>query len=163
MAGWIQRPGVERSFDFFVRSEHLAKAAQAMEKAIPGLSVVDGLLRKRLVIRDSKQTVANLIRPVQSPECQIFDNASRLRIGGEICFVPSLEMALAIKFAAMNSIYRPGVDQMLDAYEFALIVKHQTRVDEAKLRQLVSPLFRGAAKSVCQKIKQSGAHIAPVV
>ena len=154
LAGWMQKPQAETEIDFLIAQKDLEKAAQSLTDLIPRTKLVKTPLRWRLVDRKDKPGVINLIRPVMEPERWVFENAKTIQIDGQTCRVPSLEMAMAMKFCSSACIYRNEEGKLLDKYDLARMVSRNVRRNEAKLGKLAARLFPGGARLIRKLINQ---------
>ena len=154
LAGWMQKPQAETELDFLVAQKDLEKAAQAVTNVLPRTKLVKTPLRWRLLDRQDKPGVINLIRPVMEPDRWVFANAKTIQIDGQTCRIPSLEMAMAMKFGSIASIYRNEEGKLLDKYDLARMVSRNARRNEAKLSKLAARLFPGGARLIRKVINQ---------
>ena len=68
--------------------------------------------------------------------------------------VPSLEMALALKFAPMVSLYRADDDKHVDAADFIRVVRQNPDIDLDKLSTLGELVYPGGGKEIIGLIRR---------
>ena len=61
--------------------------------------------------------------------------------------IPTLEMALAMKFAAMTSPNRQEEDKFQDAHDFIRVVKQNDEINDAKLHALGELVYGGGVQT----------------
>jgi hypothetical protein len=73
---------------------------------------------------------------------------------GQTYKIPSLEMALAMKFAPMVSIYRLDIDKYQDAHDFGHIVYSNPNIDLKKLAELGNLVYPEGGKEVVEMVRR---------
>jgi hypothetical protein len=68
--------------------------------------------------------------------------------------VPSLEMALALKFAPMDSLYRAELDKQQDAVDFGRIVLNNPDLDLEKMSALGELVYPGGGKEIVELVRR---------
>ena len=83
--------------------------------------------------KETQEVAIDVMKPLQPPYHVIFKHAKKVSAGKDGYRIPTLEMALACKFAPMISLMRvDGKDQ--DAADFIAIVKKNTDIDLEMLK-----------------------------
>ncbi len=65
----------------------------------------------------------------------------------------SPEMAIVMRYAAYQDIYRSDRDRRLDAYNFIQLVHRTSNFDEDNLRELAGCIFRGAGERILALVR----------
>ncbi len=73
---------------------------------------------------------------------------------GQTYFIPSLELALAMKFAPMVSPTREDEKKYQDAHDFILMVKTNPDIDLETLADLGDLVYNGGGKEILEKVRQ---------
>ena len=73
------------------------------------------------------------MNPLQPPHRDVFKHTQPLMVEGQPCRIPSLEMAIVMKFAPMISLYRADKDKFQDAHDFLAMVEVNAEIDLEKL------------------------------
>jgi len=106
--------------------------------------------------RDTKlgPVVIDLLRAKDPLLQAVFKNSVPLETEGQVCWIPTVEMALALKFALMGSQNRPEYKRHLDASDFIRMVDVNKSIDLVKLRELGELVYPGGGKELTEKIGQ---------
>ena len=97
------------------------------------------------------------MKPVQQPYREVFRHTHALQIEGESVRVPSVEMAVAMKFSAMASLYRSAENKHQDAHDFILMVKGNPDLDEKEMSRLASLIYPDAGKNLLELVRKARA------
>jgi hypothetical protein len=134
IVGYRSEPRATQDVDILVRKRDHRKAIAAIRKAYPKLRMVDSPVVTRFIDDRAGKVVIDLMRPA----FRIYQLAFRHRVWvkDEYC-IPSLEMALVAKFAAMTAPNRPERKRLVDAGDFRDIVEFNLdSIDRYRLRRL---------------------------
>jgi hypothetical protein len=157
IARWKKEARATLDVDVVVTARQLKKAVAALLKAFPHLEAVDLPVVTRLRERTSQEVVIDVMKPVQQPYREVFKHTLETCIGKESCHVPSLEMALVMKFAAMTSARRDVADKYRDAYDFIRMAKHNDDMDRDQVARLASLMSPEGGKDVLDMIDKARA------
>src|SRR5262245_25026066 len=78
----------------------------------------------------------------------------RIETRARVYHVPSLEFALAMKFAAMVSPFRATDKKYIDAADFMRIVGANPAIDLDKLVQLGRRVYPGGGKEIVEMVRR---------
>jgi hypothetical protein len=81
-------------------------------------------------------------------------HAHTVESGGQRYQIPSLELALATKFAAMISLTRADRDKFQDVRDFMYIVDMNPNIDLEKLHALGQLVYIGGGDEIVEKVRQ---------
>jgi hypothetical protein len=118
---WLGEPRATRDIDLLIQKRHHRKAVKAVREAYPALLVEDCPAVTRFSDPADLQVVIDLMKPVEDLHKEVFKYT--VAAGKTHCF-PTLEMALACKFAAMTSPNRTERKRHLDAADLIGMVEH---------------------------------------
>src|SRR5262249_31613402 len=107
----------------------------------------------RLKDRDTDDVLIDLMKP-RDLYRQTFKNTQELTEGKQTYRVPSLEMALAMKFAAMISPNRAEEKKHQDAHDFIVMVKQHAELNEEVLRQLGALVYGEGGDELLEMIRK---------
>jgi hypothetical protein len=125
--------------DVLIAKKDHAKAVQAIRTAYPKLQAVDYRPMTRFIDPATRKGVIDLMKPVEPVYRMVFKNYVAI---GNKYLIPTLELALISKFAAMTSSNRPVAKKYVDIGDFIDIVQHnQDVIDLAKLRRLGNKVY----------------------
>ena len=94
------------------------------------------------------------MKPIQQPYCEVFNNTINVVEGKTKYRIPTLEMALAMKFSAMTSLYRADEDKFQDAHDFILMVKANIDIDDARLKEIGSLMYPDGGKDLLDMVNK---------
>jgi predicted nucleotidyltransferase len=155
LAGWIKDPRATKDVDVVVAARHVKKAVKVLVEAFPEVESVELPVVVRLRERGTENVVIDVMKPVQQPYLEVFKHTHKVVSGGQTYRVPSLEMAIVMKFSAMTSLYRAADDKHQDAHDFIRMVKNNPDLDREKLAELASHLYREGSKDILEMVRQA--------
>jgi predicted nucleotidyltransferase len=155
LAGWLKEARATEDVDVVVAAKQVKKAARVLCEAFPHLEAMDlpGVIRLR--DRETQEVAIDVMKPIQQPYREAFKHTHTVHAGGQTYRVPSLEMALVMKFAAMTSLYRADEDRYQDAHDFIRLVKQNPDFDKEKLAALGSLLYPDGGKDVLELARKA--------
>ncbi|MDP1711805.1 MAG: hypothetical protein Q8K86_05050 [Candidatus Nanopelagicaceae bacterium] len=98
-------------------------------------------------VRDGKHVVLDLMKPVDLYTL-VFKNSRSGMIGGVKALIPTVEMAVAMKYSAMISPHRIRKKKGQDAVDFINLVEATPKLDVGKVGKLVAYLYPGSEAEV---------------
>src|SRR5262249_10880901 len=108
----------------------------------------------RLRDRESHEVRIDVMKPNQELYRHVFKHTHTVTSHGRIYKIPSLEMALAMKFAPMISLNRADIDKYQDAHDFGRMVVSNPTIDLQKLAELGDLVYPGGGKELVEKVGQ---------
>jgi len=157
IARWKKEGRATFDVDVVVAARQVKKAVAALLKAFPDLEAEDLSVVTRLREPEKRQVVIDVMKPAQQPYREVFKHTLQAVVGKESCAVPSLEMALVMKFAAMTSLYRAAEDKHRDAFDFIRIAKHNDAIDRNKAASLASLIYPEGGKDLLEMLDKARA------
>lgn len=145
LGGWMGKPRATEDVDVVVMAKHLRRATQALAAMFPHLEPEDHEVVVRLRDRTTGVVAIDLIKQ-RALFREVFKHTKKVFQGKEPYLVPSLEMALTMKFAAMLSPNRADKDKHLDAHDFMHMVDLHPEIDVEVLAHLGELVFGGGGK-----------------
>ncbi|HET6879728.1 MAG TPA: hypothetical protein VFI31_06225 [Pirellulales bacterium] len=150
ISGWLSEPRATRDVDVVVQKRHFAKAVRAVQAAWPELLVKEYPVVTRFLDPANNEPVIDLMRP-NDVYREAFKNCVRV---GKTHDVPSLELALAAKFAAMVSRNRERRKKHFDAGDFIGIVeRNHAKIDVERLRKLGDAVYPGGGDEIVRFVE----------
>jgi hypothetical protein len=154
LGGWTGKPRATADVDVIVAKRHLKKAVQALSAAFPELEAVDCPVVVRFRPPGTQDTVIDVMKPNQGVIAAALKNTHTVRGGRQSYRIPSLEMALALKFAAMISPYRHVDDKLQDAVDFRRIVNANPNVNAGKLAVLGALVYPDGGRKIVEMVRR---------
>jgi hypothetical protein len=131
---WMHEPRGTRDVDVLVQKSHQRKAVRAIRVAFPALIVEDYPAVTRFLDPTDRQLVIDLMKAVEEIHRSVLKDT---KPAGALHRFPTLEMALACKFAAMTSPNRSERKKHLDAADLiAIVERHFENIDRDVLFSL---------------------------
>jgi hypothetical protein len=154
LVGWTKTPRATQDVDVLVGVRGQKKAVRALLAAFPHLQSEDHEVVTRLRETESQRVVIDVMKANQELFRAVLKHTHTVEAEGESYQVPSLEMALAMKFAPMISLNRADEKKLIDASDFIVIVKSNPEIDLEKLAQLGDLVYPGGGAEIIEKVRQ---------
>jgi hypothetical protein len=150
LGGYRSQARATQDVDVLIARRGHAKAIRVLRSAFPKLVMQDSPIVTRFKDPATGEPRIDLMKPLQKVHQMVFRHTQQV---GDSHRVPSLEMALISKFAAMTSPYRERLRKMQDAVDFAdMVVHNKSEIDRAKLVRLAEQVYAGGSKEVNELI-----------
>jgi hypothetical protein len=145
------QPRATQDVDVLVRKKDIPKAIRVLKEAFPDLTFNDTPVVARFADPATGQVALDVMKPTQKVYQMVFRHSVPM---GTTHAIPSLEMALISKFAALTSPHRERLRKMQDATDFAVMTEHnKDHIDRAKLRRLAEQVYPGGSGEIQQLIE----------
>jgi hypothetical protein len=95
------------------------------------------------------------MKPLQQPYRDVFKNARTVQLEGQAVRIPTLEMAIVMKFSAMTRLYRADADKFQDAHDFLLLVRNNPGLDKGRLAKLASTIYPEGGKDLLEMVRKA--------
>lgn len=154
LGGWTGEPRATKDVDVLVAARSHKKALTALLAAFPHLQAEDNQVVTRLRDPETREVVLDVMKPNQPLYHDALNHTHPVESGGQKYLVPSLEMALAMKFSAMISLTRSDDKKHFDAGDFIRIVKANLNIDLEKLHALGQFVYNGGGDEIVEKVRQ---------
>lgn len=154
LGGWTQTPRATEDVDVLVAARGHKKAVRALLAAFPHLEDEDQEVVTRLRNRENQKVAIDVLKPNQPLYREALKHAAVVQSGGQSYQVPTLEMALAMKFAPMISLAREDKKKHLDAHDFIQMVEVNANIDLEKLAALGDLVYPGGGQELVEKVRQ---------
>ena len=154
LAAWRKKPRATEDVDVVVAVRQVKKAVRMLLAAFPQLEPVDLPVVVRLRERGTEDVAIDVMKPLQQPYMEVFKHTKKVSIQGETYRIPSLEMAIVMKFSAMTSLYRADADKFLDAHDFMLMVQGNRDFDRKTVVELASLIYADGGKDVLEMVRK---------
>jgi hypothetical protein len=154
LVGWTKKPRATEDVDVIVAAKHQRKAVRALLAAFAHLEEYDLPVVTRLRDRESKTVAIDVMKPNQQLFREAFKHTCSVTLEGQTYRIPSLEMAIAMKFAPMISLTRSDEHKYQDASDFITIIKANPSIDLEKLAELGELVYPGGGQELVEKVRQ---------
>jgi hypothetical protein len=157
VGGWMNEARATEDVDVVVAQKHVRKAVKALLEAFPHLEADDHEVVTRLREKGTGAVVIDVMKPTQPHLRVIFKNTETIRSKGQEYRIPSLEMAVALKFAPMVSLTRADKDKYQDAHDFLALVENNPEMDSEKLAELADLIYPGGGTELLELVRKARA------
>jgi hypothetical protein len=154
IGGWMNAPRTTQDVDLVVSLRGEKKAVRVLLAAFPWLVADDCGVVIRLRDRESKAVVIDVIKPHEPLFRVALKHTHTVEAEGGTFFIPSLELALAMKFASMISPNRQDEKKHLDAHDFIAMVKTNPDIGLGTLAELGQLVYNGGGPEILEKVRQ---------
>jgi hypothetical protein len=154
LAPWIKDPRATKDVDVVVAAKHLKKAVGALAEAFPQLEPIDIPVVVRFRDAQTEEVFINVMKPLQQPYREVFKHTKSVSLKGQTYRIPTLEMAIVMKFVSMTSPYRADDDKHQDAHDFIRMIKHNPALDKVQLAQLACLIYPDAGKAILEMVRK---------
>jgi hypothetical protein len=154
IGGWMQKPRATEDVDVLVAIRGQKKAIAALLAAFPFLQEEDHEVVTRLLDSQTKVVRIDVMKPNQPLFREMLKHTHQVESGGQVYSIPSLEAALAMKFAPMVSLNRAGRDRLQDAHDFMYIVDNNPDIDLEQLAAFGQLVYNGGGAEIVEKVRQ---------
>jgi hypothetical protein len=155
LGGWMKKPRATVDVDVLVGARVVKKAVRVLLAAFPHLEADDHDVVTRLRDRESKSVAIDVLKPNQALFRAALKETSTVEWEGATVQVPTLEMALALKFAPMVSLNREVEKKYQDAHDFITMVKANPEIDLDRLAELGDLVYSNGGKELVEKVGQA--------
>ncbi len=154
LAGWMKEARATEDIDFVVMTKHHKKAIKALLTAFPHLEADDQEVVTRLRDRASQEVAVDLMKQNQPLHRAAFKYVVKVSASRQTYLIPTLELALALKFAPMVSLLRADEKKHMDAHDFIKMVKMNADIDLETLSELGDLVYAGGGQEILEKVRQ---------
>jgi hypothetical protein len=154
IGGWMRKPRATEDVDVLVASRGHKKAVKALMAAFPYLEVQDEDVVTRLRDPESNVVMIDLIKPNQPLFREVLKQGHPVTSGGQNYQIPTLEAALAMKFAPMISLNRAEEDRHQDAHDFMYMIKVNAEIDLQRLEKLGALVYPSGGKEILELVRK---------
>ncbi|MCY3018966.1 MAG: hypothetical protein NTW87_08060 [Planctomycetota bacterium] len=148
--GWIKEPRVTEDVDVLVAKRHLKRALDAVSGVFPDLKAHDTPVVVRFF--QENKAVLDIMKPHHPLFLETLKSAVDKHLWGIKVRVPSLEMALTLKFFSMTSQGRQEEDKHQDAHDFIHLVKSNSSISLVKLQAWGEMAFTGGGGELVKMV-----------
>jgi hypothetical protein len=154
IGGWTKKPRATEDVDVLVAARSVRKAAQVLLAAFPRLEEDDHTVVTRLRDRDTKEVAIDVMKSNQALMAEALKQTHEVQSGGQTYLIPSLEMALTLKFAAMIGPNRADEKKHFDAGDFISMIKANLDIDIDQIRTFGALVYPGGGQEIVDKVGQ---------
>ena len=154
VGGWTGKPRATEDVDVLVGARGHRKAVRALLAAFPRLQAEDHEVVTRLRDPETKAVVIDVMKANQPLYRDALKHTHLVESEGQTYAIPSLELALAMKFSAMISLTRSDDKKHMDAADFIRMVRTNSDIDPEKLHALGQLVYNGGGDEVVEMVRK---------
>jgi hypothetical protein len=154
LGGWMRKPRATQDVDVLVATRSAKKAVRELLTAFPHLEELDYPVVTRLQDRESKEVVIDVMKAHHELFREALKHTHTVTSGKQTYRIPSLEMALALKFASMLSMTWSNPKKYQDAHDFMAMILANSDIDQEKLTAFGEFVYPGGGKVLVEKVGQ---------
>jgi predicted nucleotidyltransferase len=151
---WLEEPRTTQDVDIIVGPRNHKKVVRLLTENFPGLQPEDQEVVTRLRDRESNRILIDVMKTNQAHVKAALKNATSIEMENVPIKVPTLEMALVLKFAPMISLMREDQKKFSDASDFTAMVKFNQNINLESLAELGDLVYPGGGKEIVEKVRQ---------
>jgi Nucleotidyl transferase AbiEii toxin, Type IV TA system len=154
LAGWMKKPRATEDVDVIVAARQHKKATKALSAKFGHLEVEEHEVVTRFRDRETRQVLIDVMKATQPLHRGALKHTHPVQSHGQTYQLPSLEFALAMKFAAMVSPNRGDTKKLQDAHDFRRMIEVNQEIDLAQLAEFGELVSTGGGKEVLEMVRQ---------
>jgi hypothetical protein len=151
--GWMHEARATMDVDVIVAARQHKKAVRLLLRRFRTLEAVELPVVTRLRDRETHEVAIDVMKPFELYRAT-FKNTHTVQSGKQTYRIPSLEMALAMKFAAMVSPNRLDTKKLIDAHDFIMMIRANAEIDDEKLAELGELVYPGGGAEVLELLRR---------
>ncbi len=125
-----------------------------MLAAFPQLQAEEEEDVTRLRDGETGQVLIDVMKTNQPLYRAAFRHRHGVKWEGQVYSIPSLELALVMKFTAMVSVTRDYADKYIDAHDFLCMAQSNADMDSRKLHALGQLVYNGGGDEIVEKVRK---------
>jgi hypothetical protein len=154
LGGWMRKPRTTQDVDVLVAARGHKKAVRALLAAFPDLEAEEDDVVTRLVEPTTKTVRIDVIKPNQPLFREVIKHRHPVTSEGQTYNIPTVEAALAMKFAPMISLNRPEEYRHQDAHDFITIIKANPEIDLRQLAMFGDLVYNNGGKEIVELVRK---------
>lgn len=159
LTGWLREPRATLDVDVVVPLRSHKKAVRVLLAAFPNLVVkAHDVVSRFTEGENSNDVLIDVIKPTEALFRVLFKNTEPVQESDCTYNIPTLEMAIALKFAAMVSPRREDRKKLLDAHDFITMVRANPDFNRAKIAELGELVYAGGGAEITEHARRALAH-----
>jgi predicted nucleotidyltransferase len=155
LGGWMNKPRTTSDVDVLVAVCDAVEAVDSLLAAFPRLKLEDHHGVARLLDPESPKAAIKVLKAVEDLLQTALMHTCEVEFDGVKYRIPSLETALALKFAPLVRLSRGDALWYLHAHDFISIAKMNPDIDLDQLAELGDLVYLGGGKEIVEKLGQA--------
>ena len=154
LGGWMGEPRTTTNVDILVGLRLHKRAVSILLAAFPQLHAQEHEDETRLRDAETGQVLIDVMKANQPLYRAAFRHGHAVKWSGQVYPIPSLELALVMKFSAMISVTRGYADKHFDAHDFLCMAQSNAGIDLEKLHTLGQLVSNGGGDEIVEMVRK---------
>jgi hypothetical protein len=154
LGGWMREPRATTDIDILIGQRFHKRAVRVLLTAFPQLRLEDSEDETHLRDAETGRILIDVMKTNQSLYRAAFRHSHPVKWKRQTYLIPSLELALVMKFTAMISVTRDYADRHSDAGDFIGMAQSNSIIDSRKLHILGQLVYNGGGDELMEKVRQ---------
>jgi hypothetical protein len=154
ISGWLDEARATQDVDVVVGYRQHQKATRALLAAFPNLQADDQEVVVRLCDPETGRVLIDVIKATQPLYRQCLKHTRTVEVEGTSYKIPTLEMALAMKFGPIVSLTREDEKKLRDASDFIIMIKTNPEIDLETLAKLGELVYPGGGREIVELVRK---------
>jgi predicted nucleotidyltransferase len=154
LGGWMNKPRTTHDVDVLVTARGHKKAVNALLAAFPDLEAEGNDDVTQLRHLETQAVLIDLMKPNRPLFREALKHTHTVQTDGQEYQIPSLEMALTMKFAPLISESRAQADRFQDAHDFMCIIKSKPEIDLRQLAIFGELVYNGGGAEIVEMVRK---------
>jgi hypothetical protein len=154
LGGWMNKPRTTHDVDVLVAARGHKKAVNALLAAFPDLKAEGDDEVTRLRHLETQAVLIDVMKPNRPLFREALKHTHAVQTDGHEYQIPSLEMALTMKFAPLISERRAQADCFQDAHDFMCIIKSNPEIDLRQLAIFSEVVYNGGGAEIVEMVRK---------
>lgn len=154
LGGWMREPRTTPAVDILVGLRLSRRVVRVLLASFPLLRAEEHDDQTRLRDAETGQVLIEVMKANQPLYRAAFRHGHAVNWENQDYQIPSLELALTMKFAAMISATRDYADKHFDAHDFLCMVQSNADIDQRKVHALGQLVYNGGGDEIVEKVRK---------
>jgi hypothetical protein len=154
LGGWMDEPRTSTDVDVLVATRNYKKAIRTLRAAFSDLEEAEEETRTRLRDEETKVVRIDVVKANGPLLRAVLENTHTITTEALSYRIPSLEMALALKFARLLTRSWADPDKYMDAHDFICMAQWNPHVDEGTLAELGELIRPGGGREIVKTVNR---------
>jgi predicted nucleotidyltransferase len=154
LGGWMNKPRTTHDVDLLVAARGQKRAVSALLKAFADLAPEDMDERTQLRHVETRAVLIDVFKPNRPLFREALKHTHTVQAVGLEYRIPSLEMALAMKFASLSSEERGQADRFLDIHDFMCMILSNPEIDVRRLEKHGKLVYNGGGADIVELVRK---------
>lgn len=154
LGGWMSEPRTSPDVDILVGARHHNKAVRTLRASFPALEENEQDAMTRLRDKETKVARVDVVKADRPLLRAVLRHTCTFLFDGVTYQIPTLEMALALKFSLFLSRSWSDTEKYMDAHDLLCMAMSNPHIDEAALAELGDLVCPGGGPEIVKMVQR---------